>query len=135
MFKVIFTIAAPAAATLTVADDTAAPRITGQVEKLGGQGIPEKSNLYNSPHPGLYPRGNVSGQFIVHTSCSYKTLANQHDSLVAFYNAINTQGTVVLTMGAGIYTMANAVLASVERTYLNGVRLDLRFTFEITTIT
>lgn len=135
--KVVFTIAGPIDNTL--ADDTAAPKLAGVIEAIGAQDIVQIEPLYGGANPAKFPRGNVGGQFVFTSACSYASYNAAVDALKTAYGLLDDQGTLVFTpTGAGVphtLTMANAILHSVQVVRWTGVRLELRYTFEITTIT
>lgn len=126
-FKVTF-------ATVVLADLAADPRITGIVESLGAQSVVEKVAAYNSGFEFKRPAGNVDGQFIFTAGCSYADAGDSADAFAAAYGLLNTQDDCVFIYGGGTLTFADAILRAVQRVKWDGVYLQLRYTFEITTM-
>jgi hypothetical protein len=133
--KIVFTPTGGSAATL--ADSSATPLIAAVIEQWGGQSVVQTEKRYGQEAEIDFPRGNVGGDFVFTAGCSYE---NYDDTLAAFvtgFSLLNLQGVLVVTYipGSTTATMANAVLRDVHRVVLNGLRLELRYTFKITTIT
>jgi len=120
----------------TLADDTATPRLAGVIEQLGGQAVVQVEPLYGQADMAVFPRGNISGRFVFRVFCSYASYATALTAWAAAYARLNTQDTLVLTWFTGnTLTMLGAVCTNVERTKLDGVGLEVRYTFTITTAT
>lgn len=133
--KIVFTPTGGSATTL--ADSSATPLIAAVIEQWGGQSLVQSEKRYAQATEIDFPRGNVGGDFVFTAGCSYD---DYDDTLAAFVNAfnlLNLQGALVVTFfpGSATATMDNAVLRDVRRVVLNGLRLELRYTFKITTIT
>ncbi len=120
--------------TYTLVNDTASPKITGVIESIGGQDILQKEPLYGSASPALFARGNISGHFAFSAGCSFASYALAAAALKTAYALIDSQGSCVLNYGGTTLTFPNAILQSVQRVEWQGVRLVLRYTFEITSI-
>ncbi len=118
----------------TLADHTATPRLFGVIESIGGQSVVQSENVYGGANPAKFPRGNISGQFIFTSEGSYASKALAAGAFRDSYNLLNTQGNCQLDYGGTILTFANAILHQVQRVKWDGVRLILRYSFEITTI-
>ncbi len=123
---------------VTLADPGAAPPLYAILEDLGGEVLVQKEPLYNAPFPALFGRGNTSGQCVFSVGASYASISAAVIAFSTAYTLVGTQGTLVLvgqTGSAGQLTLANAVLRSVKRIAWQTLWLQLRYTFEITTIT
>lgn len=121
--------------TVTLCDDTAAPRIAGIIEQFGGKSAVQEVDLYLSADAYLAALGNVKGRFVFTADCSYATDTAAAAAWKAAYGLLNNQGTCVLTYGGTTTTMANAVIDGVERTYWQGVQLIVRYSINIRTMT
>jgi hypothetical protein len=133
--KIIFTPTGGSPATL--ADHTASPAINAVIEQWGGQCVVQTEKRYGQSAEIDFPRGNVGGDFVFTAGCSYDDYDDTLAAFVTAFGLLNLQGALVVTYipGATTATMPNAVLRDVRRTVLNGLRLELRYTFKITTIT
>ena len=120
----------------TLVDDTASPRIAGVIERLGFRALVQTETLYGAANEIDFPRGNVGGELVFTAGCSFASYSAAADAFKAACGLVNGQGTVVVTpaTGADTLTLANAVLDNVERADWQGIWLNLRYTFKITTI-
>jgi hypothetical protein len=118
----------------TLVDDTDSPKITGQIERIGGEAAVQSEPLYNADNPANFARKNVRGQFVFTSGCSYADFAGVAAAFAALYALLLTTGDLVLTYGAAELTFASAKFRSLDRTEWTGVRLGLRYVFEITTV-
>jgi hypothetical protein len=123
--------------TVTLADHTATPAINALIEQWGGQSVVQTEKRYGQAAEIDFPRGNVGGDFVFTAGCSYTNYDGPIDAFVTAFALLDAQGALVVTPTPGVTTatMANAVLRDVHRVLLNGHRLELRYTFKITTIT
>ena len=121
--------------TTVLCDDAATPKVTGITEQLNGSASVQVEDIYASGNKLLRPQGNVAGQFVFTAGCSFASMAASATAWKTAYGLLNTQDTVVLTYGGTTLTMANAVLKDVQRVLWDGLRLSIRYTFLITTIT
>jgi hypothetical protein len=133
--KIVFT--PTGGSTATLADHTASPPINALIEQWGGQSAVQTEKRYGQSAEVDFPRGNVGGEFVFTAGCSYSNYDGPIDAFVTAFGLLNGQGTLVVTPTPGdtTATMAGAVLRDVHRVLLNGHRLELRYTFKITTIT
>lgn len=133
--KIVFTPTGGSATTL--ADSSATPLIAAVIEQWGGQSTVQTEKRYGQATEIDFPRGNVGGDFIFTAGCSYDSYDDTLAAFVTAFGLLNSQGTLVVTYipGSTTATMENAVLRDIHRVILNGLRLELRYTFKITTIT
>lgn len=133
--KIVFTPTGGSATTL--ADSSATPLIAAVIEQWGGQSAVQTEKRYGQETEIDFPRGNIGGDFIFTAGCSYENYNDTLAALVTGFSLLNLQGALVVTYlpGSTTATMPNAVLRDVHRVVLNGRRLELRYTFKITTIT
>jgi len=134
--RVTFTPTGDSAVTL--ADSSAAPLIAGVLEQFGGASLVQTEKRYGQSTEIDFPRGNIGGDFIFTAGCSYATLDAAAGAFAAAFALLNEQGSLAFTpnpAGSVTLTMANAILRDVHRVKWDGVRLELRYTFKITTIT
>jgi hypothetical protein len=121
---------------VTLGDDGS--KFAVAVEQLGGACVAQSETLAGSANLALFPRGNVGGEVVFHSS---KTYPAYHDTFTQFraeYGRLNQQGTLVLIEGAVTLTFANAVLKGVQRIFdaqHSGAHMGIRYNFAITTIT
>ncbi len=132
--KGIFTVGVTAH---TICDLSAVPKISATVEDWGGDSIVDTRPLSGSATKGQYAKGNIDGQFVISTRCSYGTVSASHAAFAAAWGLMQLTGTLVITPpdGAATLTMLNAICKSVKRTYWRGCDLGLRYVFTITTLT
>jgi hypothetical protein len=126
-FKIIFS-------GTTMADDAASPAAYGNIEQLGAEGDVQIEDAYNSAVPFEAPRGNLRGQFIARYGTSYSGADAAWTAFKAAQALNNTQATLVVTYAAATLTFANAILRKVERVKWDNLWLEIRLTFEITSI-
>ena len=133
--KIVFTPTGGSATTL--ADSSATPLIAAVIEQWGGQSVVQTEKRYGQETEIDFPRGNVGGAFVFTAGCSYDDYNDTLAAFVAGFSLLNLQGALVVTYipGSTTATMANAVLRDVHRVKWDGLRLELRYTFKITTIT
>jgi hypothetical protein len=133
--KIVFTPIG--GSTVTLADHTASPPVNALIEQWGGQSVVQTEKRYGQTSEIDFPRGNVGGEFVFTAGCSYASYEGPIDAFVTAFGLLNGQGALVVTPtpGSTTATMAGAVLRDVHRVLLNGYRVELRYTFKITTIT
>ena len=123
--------------SIVLADIAATPRVFSTVERLGNRGAIQDDLLFEDDFLTSIPRGNVAGQFVCVTTCSYASVNAAITAWKAAYDLILTKASLVwLPRPAGNYlTFANAILESVEDVEWQGVHLKIRYTFKVTTMT
>ena len=133
--KITFTPTGGSAVTL--ADHTASPPINALIEQWGGQSVVQTEKRYGQSTEIDFPRGNVGGEFVFTAGCSYASYDGPIDAFVTAFGLLDSQGTLIVTPTPGdtTATMADAVLRDVHRVLLNGYRVELRYSFKITTVT
>ncbi len=133
--KIVFTPTGGSAVTL--ADHTASPPVNALIEQWGGQSVVQTEKRYGQAAEIDFPRGNVGGEFVFTAGCSFVDYDSPIDAFVTAFGLIDSQGTLVVTPtpGTATATMTGAVLRDVHRVLLNGHRIELRYSFKITTIT
>jgi acyl-coenzyme A thioesterase PaaI-like protein len=121
---------------VTLADDTATPRISGVVESWGaGEALVQIEPLYNAANPFTAPRGNVHGQFIFTALCSYANYAAAATAWKTLRAQGGIQADLVVNYGGTTFTFASAICRSVVPVEFQGVMLKLRYLFDVTTLT
>lgn len=118
---------------VTLGDDSAKWLLT--LEEVSGKCLEAVEDMFGQANALRYLLGNLKG------NCVF-TAAKSHadaDTMAAFfkteYARINTSGLLKFTFTAATWSMANANCIGVQRAEVSGVRLKLRYTFGITTIT
>lgn len=126
-----------AAQATTLANDTVRPPYPATIEQLGGQSLVQLENLAGGANPALFPRGNVSGDFVFRSRQSYADLGTTWTVFQSMFALLNSQGTIVLMQDAATLMFSNAILKGVNRIFgsdTGGVHMEIRYTFAITTI-
>jgi hypothetical protein len=118
-------------AVAVLGDDTAAARKTIYIMDWGGAAAVQVEPLFRGAHPFLAGRGNVSGQFVFSTKCSYGTMDAAVAAFFAEYARIGETGSMVITTVDKVISYANAFLVSVKRGGKEGVLLEVVYTFII----
>lgn len=120
----------------TLADHAATPPINLIIEQWGVKSVVDSVPLVGAGFRKNFPKGNVGGQFVCTTSCSYASRAAAIAAFVAAVALINAERDLKLyepstTLAA---TMAKAILRDVAKVEWDGVYLKLRLSFDITTV-
>jgi hypothetical protein len=121
----------------TIADFGASPRVMFTIDGWSGQSSTQKDELAMSAVRFQAARGNVLGQFVITTKCSYASETAAVGAMAAAYGMLNTTGNLLLysRSNALMITWASAVLEGVQKVVMDGVRTEIRYTFSITTQT
>jgi hypothetical protein len=118
---------------VTLGDDSVKKTIV--VESIGGAAQVQTAAFFRGANPALYARGNVAGQFIFVVTQTFATQDLAGAFIKTEYARLNQQGSLVWTRSSTIFTMAGAVLKAVAPAEINGVKIRMRYTFDITTLT
>lgn len=104
------------------------------IEDLGGEAIVQIEPLAFGANPFQETRNNVAGQFVFTVTRTFASqdLANAY--LAAEYARIGEQGNLVWSRAAKLFTFTNAVLRAVRPAQIQGVKVIMRYTFNITTL-
>jgi hypothetical protein len=119
--------------TATLGDDSVKHSIV--LEDFGGQSLEQVVQLPRAASVARYARGNVAGVLVLVAAKSHADRATMMAAWKTEYARLNTKGELVLTEGITTWTMALATLVGVTRADCAGVRLAIRYRFNITTIT
>lgn len=131
--NLIWTAAGGSAVTL--GDDSAKKTILVE-SGPGGQAQVQVAQFFRGTNPALYARGNAQGQFVFTVTQTFGSQDLANAFLKAEYARIGQQGSLAWGRGESTtFTMANAVLRAVMPARINGVQVQMRYTFDITTLT
>jgi hypothetical protein len=98
----------------------------------------QREPLAGAANAVIFPRGNVSGDFVFRSGVTAKDYPGTLAIWAAVYALLNCQGTLVITQGSITNTALNAMLKKIERLFddrCGGVFVGIRYTFGITTLT